>query len=121
MPSAKSWPAELAELAVSGGDVEDVVAQLVDHAEGPTEGREGLHFGLGALAGEGAELTGQGRRRGRPALDRVAVVGLRCAVTEKEVRTSETWPRVRRPGRGYERGVRRSRCPSQRRCRPSGP
>ena len=60
MPSARSWPGELAELLLGADDVEDVVAELEEHAEAATEVGERVHLGARQAAGEGADAA---RRR----------------------------------------------------------
>ncbi len=66
----------LAELLVGGDHVEDVVAELEEHAEAASEVREDVDFGAGEPAGERADATRRGHERGGLALDGPEVVVL---------------------------------------------
>ena len=81
MPSARSWPGGLPSSSSVAIDVEDVVAELEEHAEAAPEVGERVDLGAGQAAGEGADATRRGHERGGLALDGAEVVvlgALRC-------------------------------------------
>ena len=73
----------LAELLVGGDHVEDVVAELEEHAEAASEPREHVHLGAGQAAGERADPARRGHERGGLALDGPQVVVLGALGAER--------------------------------------
>ena len=77
MPSARSWPGRLPQLALGADDVEDVVTDLEDHAEAVAELGEGLDLGARARPPVSAPMRHRrGHQRGRLAGDGLEVVVL---------------------------------------------